>query len=83
MSQISPCTTVTHRDFELLSREVFIPKCEKRVCQNVTILDDTQLELEELFDITLERSPILQGNIKIIRERSLAGITIIDTDSNV
>ena len=83
MSQISSYTTVTDRDFEVLSHEVFILKCEKRVCQNVTILDDTQLELDELFDITLERSAGLEGNIKIFRERSLADITIIDTDSNV
>ena len=83
MSQISFCTTVANRDYEIPSDVVFIPKCEKRVCQNVTILDDTQLELVEMFEITLERSPALQGNIRIMRERSLARITIIDTDSNV
>ena len=70
-------------DFEFLSDEVVIPKCEKRVCHNVIIVNDAQLELEEMFSITLERSPALEANVGITKERSLAEITIIDTDSNV
>ena len=71
------------RDYGLLSIVVYIPKCEKRVCENVTIVDDAQLELEEQFNITLERAALLEGNIKIVRERNVAVITIIDTDGNV
>ena len=80
---ISPCTTVTSRDYGIVSDDVSIPKCENRACYNITIVDDAQLELEELFSITLERSAGLQGNIRTVRERSLAEITIIDTDGNV
>ena len=74
---------MTGRDYEILADEVVILQCDNRACHDVTIVDDTQLELEELFSITLERSAALQGNIRIIQERSLTEITIIDTDGNV
>ena len=73
--------TVTAKDFEILSDEVFIPECQRSMCMNVTIIDDTKVEGEEMFNVTLERSPALQGNVKVVRERSVATITIIDKDS--
>ena len=48
---------------------------------NVNIVDDVMVENEEMFNITLERSPALQGNVKVVKERSAEIITIIDTDS--
>ena len=80
---ISSYTTESGRDYEFLSTEVTIPKCETRACHTVAIVDDTQLEMEEKFNISLERSALLEENIRIIRETSVAVITIIDTDGNV
>ena len=48
---------------------------------NVTIIDDARVEYEEMFNVTLERTSGLEGNVRIIRERSVAMITIIDNDS--
>ena len=47
---------------------------------NVTIIDDVMIENEEMFNVTLERSPALQGNVKVVKERSAEMITIIDRD---
>ena len=73
--------TEVNKDFELLSEEVFIPECGKRVCVNVTIIDDAKVEYEEMFHVTLERTAALEGNIKVFPERTVATITIIDKDS--
>ena len=76
-----PATTAVNRDFQLLSEEVDIRACEKRACVNVTIIDDAKVEYEEMFNVTLERTAALEGNIKVIEERTVATITIIDKDS--
>ena len=73
------CTAV-NQDFALLSEEVYIPECGKRVCVNVTIFDDAKVEYEEMFNVTLERIAALEGNIKVRTERTVAMITIIDKD---
>ena len=69
---------MTEKDFEISSDEVVISECQKRVCTNVTIIDDTEVEHEETFSVTLERTAALEGNVKIVKERSVAMITIID-----
>ena len=48
---------------------------------DVMIIDDVMVENEEMFNVTLERSPALQGNVKVVKERSVEIITIIDRDS--
>ena len=58
-----------------------IPECAKRACANVVLVDDTQLEEDELFRVTLERTAALEGNVNPESSRSLADVTIIDTDS--
>ena len=68
-------------DFVRLSEEVVIPRCGKRVCHNVTIIDDTKFEPDEVFRITLERSAGLEGNVRIQQDRSYAEIYIHNTDS--
>ena len=66
-----------------LAAELFIPKCEKRACTIIILVDDTQLELNEMFKVTLERTAALEGNVNPEPGRTTAEVTIIDTDGNV
>ena len=68
-------------DFKALSTEVMIRKCAKRACTNVMLVDDVQLEEDEVFMVTLERTATLEGNVNPEPGRSLAVVTIIDGDS--
>ena len=68
-------------DFVTISAEVLIQKCARTVCHNLEIVDDAQLENEEMFGVTVERTPALEENIRITQDRSFAEITVIDTDS--
>ena len=73
-------TTESNVDFVRLSEEVNILRCGAKVCHNVTIIDDTQIEPDEVFRITLERTADLEGNVRINRDRSNAEIHIHNTD---
>ena len=68
-------------DFKTLSAEVMIQKCAKRACANVMLVDDVQLEEDEVFRVTLERTAALEGNVNPEPGRSLAVVTIVDRDS--
>ena len=68
-------------DFVTISAEVLIQKCARTVCHSLEIVDDAQVENEEMFEVTVERTPALEENIRITPDRSFAEITIIDTDS--
>ena len=49
-------------DYTALSDpDVTIPACSKSNCVNISIVNDN----EETFDITLERSPDLNSNIRL------------------
>ena len=58
-----------------------ILKCEERACANIMLLDDIQLEPDELFRVTLERTAALEGNVNPEPGRTLAVVTIMDGDS--
>ena len=81
MDHISSFTTVANADFVAFDDEVNIPKCGKRTCINVTIIDDTEFEPDEVFRITLERSGGLEANVRIQQDRNNAEIYIHNTDS--
>ena len=49
-----------------------ILECEKRACAHVTLVDDIQLEEDEVFRVTLERTAALEGNVNPEQSRSLA-----------
>ena len=80
MDHISSFTTVANVDFVAFDDEVNIPSCGKRACINVTIIDDTQIEPDEVFRISLERTPILEGNIILQQDRTIAEICIHNMD---
>ena len=65
-------------DFKALSAEIMIQKCAKRACANVMLVDDMQLEEDEVFRVTLERTAALEGNVSPEPGRSLAVVTILD-----
>ena len=69
-------------DYVVTDAELFIPKCEKRACTIIPLVDDTQLELNEMFTVTLERTAALEGNVNPEPGRTIAEVTIIDTDGN-
>ena len=52
--------------------------CETRRCVNVTIVDDFDVEPEENFFYTLERTPGLHPNIDL--DPDLGEIMIVDND---
>ena len=68
-------------DYKTLSAEVTIRKCAKRACVNVMLVDDIQLEEDEVFMVTLERTAALEDNVSPEPGRSLAVVTILDGDS--
>ena len=68
-------------DYKTLSAEVTIPTYAKRACVNVMLVDDIQLEEDEVFRVTLERTATLEGNVNPEPGRSLAVVTIVDGDS--
>ena len=80
MDHISCFTTVANADFVTFDDEVNIPRCGKRACIDVTIIDDTLFEPDEVFRISLERTLILEGNIILQQDRTTAEIHIHNTD---
>lgn len=51
-------------------------ECQNRVCANVSILDDLEMEmLVEKFDIALERADDLDGRITLNPENGAVEIT--------
>ena len=74
-------STVSDDDYITLSAEVVIPNCTKRVCANVMLVDDMQLEEDEVFRVTLERTAALERNVSPEPGRHLAVVTIVDGDS--
>ena len=68
-------------DYITLSAEVMIPKCAKRACANFMLVDDIQLEEDEVFRVTLERTAALESNVSPEPGRTLAVVTIVDGDS--
>ena len=65
-------------DYEAPSTVLMFTACEIRSCVNVTIVDDVVDELEEIFDVTLERTPGLDSRIRI--NPADGQILIIDND---
>ena len=47
------------------------------------LVDDMQLELDEVFRVTLERTAALEGNVNPEPGRTLAVVTIHDGDSTL
>ena len=52
-------------DYIGLSRILSFPACDTRQCVNITIVDDLVDEPDEIFDVTLERTPGLDSRITL------------------
>ena len=52
-------------DYIGLSRILSFPACDTRQCENITIVDDSEDELVEEFDVTLERTIGLDPRISL------------------
>ena len=60
--------------------EQFAPR-EQKHCINLTVIPDTQVEVNESFSIVLDRTADLTEQIVIRRRR--ASVTITDEDSKI
>ena len=56
-----------------------MPKCARRICQSITIVNDVTVEDTESFFIDLNRTASLDSRISLVRVTSR--ITITDDDS--
>ena len=58
--------TVALFDYGPLNNSLLLfTACQRRSCVNVTIIEDGILENEELFNVTLERTPGLDDRITL------------------
>ena len=65
-------------DYETFSTTLMFAACETQHCVNVATIDDRIVELNEMFVITLERTPDLDSRIML---NPVAGhVEIIDDD---
>ena len=56
---------VTPLDYGAVSTIMTFTACERRRCVDITIVNDTEGEPDETFDITLQRNPGLTGRITL------------------
>ena len=70
--------TVIPMDYGAPSTVLMFAACETRSCVNVTIVDDLVDELEEILNVTLERTPGLDSRITLYPVDGQ--IVIIDND---
>ena len=73
-----PCIpSVSPMDYGTVSTILTFAACDTRRCANVTIRNDTDDELDEMFNITLERTPGLNGRITL---NPVNGVVTINGD---
>ena len=65
-------------NYQEFSKELAFSKCDIVQCREVIIIDDTTVEEEEAFDLTLERVPGVNSHVEIDPNRTT--ITILDND---
>ena len=63
---------------ELSSKQLTFEPCDTVQCREVVIIDDKTVEMEESFDLTLERLPGVNSYVDIDPDRTK--ITILDND---
>ena len=68
-------------DYTAVSTLLEFAVCETQSCANITIEDDLVLEMEERFDISLNRTTDLDPRITL--NPTLGQIVIIDNDSEI
>ena len=70
---------VTPMDYENDNTDILLfASCQTRSCINITIVDDSILELVESFDVTLERTAELDERISLLPVDGV--VEIIDND---
>ena len=71
--------TATSRDYDANVTDITIGECSRSQCTNITVYDDSFLELDETFYISLLEFPNHDGRIllDVVEKR----VTIEDNDS--
>ena len=64
-----------------MSRLFEFKPCNKQVCHNIAIIDDSEVESDEKFIINVMRSNGLSKKIKLMTSEKT--ITIVDTDGRL
>ena len=70
-------------DFEGLTERLIVPECARRVCVNITLIDDAVVEDIEEFSVTLQKGLNYALNDQIIYFNREASCVIIDSDSKI
>ena len=68
-------------DFVDMSRLFEFEPCNKQVCHNIAIIDDSEVENDEEFTINVMRPNGVNKKIKLMNSEKT--ITIVDTDSRL
>ena len=66
---------VTPTDYGAVSAILRFAPCEINRCVNITIVDDSEIESDEAFNITLERTPSLNGAIMLDAVDGMIGVS--------
>ena len=67
-------------DYEALSAMVDVPPCNRSVCVQATIKDDTALEGTEQFYVALDRGAGVSGRIRIDTNNKSITITVFEDE---
>ena len=75
----SPLLPTASRDHTGTTTNITFKDCSRRVCKNVTVIDDMSLERDEIFSISLSTLSNHDSRIQLSGVRK--DVTIQDTDS--
>ena len=56
-------STESPTDYNIVSTQLMFNTCDSRQCSMITIVNDTIRETEEIFNVSIERTPGLDGRI--------------------